>query len=111
MAKKSHREPSPFPSSRVPAIAPGQEAHVERVALSIVLDPYLPLKALATCSGLSVRKLRDCLCNPNHPLPHYRVHGKILVRRSEFDAWIAVYRRAGDIDVDRILAEVLAELD
>jgi hypothetical protein len=45
------------------------------------------------------------------PLPHYRVGGKILVRRSEFDAWIAAYRRVGDTDVDRVVVEVLAELN
>ena len=49
--------------------------------------------------------------DPRHPLPHYRVGGKILVRRSEFDAWIAAYRQVGDTDVDRIVAAVMAELN
>jgi Helix-turn-helix domain len=79
--------------------------------VGIPLDPFLSLKALAAYSGLSVRKLRDCLDDPRHPLPHYRVGGKILVRRSEFDARIAAYRQVGDTDVDRIVAAVLAELN
>jgi hypothetical protein len=58
-----------------------------------------------------VRKLRDCLNDPKHPLPHYHVGGKILVRRSAFDAWMDMYRRVGDTDMDRIVAEVLTELD
>jgi excisionase family DNA binding protein len=86
-------------------------ALVEQLRLGISLDPFLSLKALASYSGLSVRKLREYLDDPRHPLPQYRVGGKILVRRSEFDAWIAAYRRAGDADVNRIVATVMAELN
>ena len=82
----------------------------EKIILSTDLDPYLPLKALAAYSGLSVRLLRDCLTDPAHPLPHYRYRGKILVRRSEFDAWIAQYRRVGRPDLDEIVREVLSEV-
>jgi hypothetical protein len=82
----------------------------ERIVLSTALDPYMPLKALAAYSGMSVRLLRDCLVDPAHPLPHYRYGGKILVRRSEFDAWLAVYRQAGRADVDRVVDEVLRDL-
>ena len=69
------------------------------------------VKALATYSGLSVRKLRDCLRHPSHPLPHYRVDGKILIPRSEFDVWIAAYRRVGNTEVDQIVDDVMAKLD
>ena len=69
-----------------------------------------PLRALAGYSGLSVRKLRDCLEDPTHPLPHYRVGGKILVRRSEFDGWIGVYRQRGREDVDSIVRAALKGL-
>jgi excisionase family DNA binding protein len=74
------------------------------------LDPFLSLKALADYSGLSVRKLRAYLKDSLRPLPYYRVGGKILVRRSEFDTWIATYRQVGDSEVERIVAEVLDEL-
>jgi tRNA1Val (adenine37-N6)-methyltransferase len=33
-------------------------------------DRYLALKALATYSGLSVRRIRSCLRSPSHPLSH-----------------------------------------
>jgi len=92
-------------------MAAGQDRRVEQIIVSVPLDPYLSLKALATYSGLSVRKLRNCLRHPRHPLPHYRVDGKILIRRSEFDVWIAAYRRVGDPDVDQIVDDVLAKLD
>lgn len=54
-------------------MAAGQDRRVEQIIVSVPLDPYLSLKALATYSGLSVRKLRNCLRHPSHPLPHYRV--------------------------------------
>ena len=92
-------------------MAAEQDRRVEQIIVSVPLDPYLSLKALATYSGLSVRKLRNCLRHPSHPLPHYRVDGKILIRRSEFDVWIAAYRRVGDPEVDQIVDDVLAKLD
>jgi hypothetical protein len=92
-------------------MAAGQDRRVEQIIVSVPLDPYLSLKALATYSGLNVRKLRDCLHHPSQPLPHYRVDGKILIRRSEFDLWIAAYRRVGNTEVDQIVDDVLAKLD
>jgi Helix-turn-helix domain len=82
----------------------------ERVVISTALDPFLSLVALSEYSGLSVRKLRDHLSDPVHPLPHYRVGGKVLVRRSEFDAWLAGYRRVGQHDVTKIVDDVLSSL-
>ncbi len=81
---------------------------IEAVTLQTDLDPWLSLKGLAGYSGLSVRKLRDCLTRPLCPLPHYRVDGKILVRRSEFDAWMTAFRHTPD--VDRLVDEVVEEI-
>jgi hypothetical protein len=85
-------------------------AVIERAEARILLDPYLSLVGLAGYSGLSVRKLRAHLADVRHPLPCYRVGGKILVRRSEFDGWIATYRQRGQVDVDRLVNEVVREL-
>jgi hypothetical protein len=66
--------------------------------LSTPLDPYMSLKGLAAYSGLSVRTLRAYLELPPHAaLPCYRLPGggKLLVRRSAFDAWIEQYRAQG----------------
>ena len=82
----------------------------ERIVVSTPLDPFLSLRALAAYSGLGARKLRDYLTDPLHPLPCYRIGGKILVRRSEFDAWIARYRQLGRPDVDRLVADALSGL-
>ena len=82
----------------------------ERVVVSTPLDPFLALKALAAYSGLSVRKLRYHLEDPGHPLPCYRIGSKIVVRRSEYDAWATRYRQVGQASVDRIVTDVLRKL-
>ena len=72
---------------------------------------YLPLRDLAVYSGLSVRTLRSHLVNPSHPLPNYRIGGKILVRRSEFDAWAQHFRGvANAADVGAVVDEVVNSL-
>jgi hypothetical protein len=98
-----------------PEVAAGPRARVgqvrgilaDQVVVSVPLDPFLSLKALARYADLSVRKLRDYLEDPVHPLPCYRVGGKILVRRSEFDTWIAAFRHRGRADVGQIVDDVL----
>ena len=73
-------------------------------------DAYLPLKALAAYGGLSVRTLRGYLSHPATPLPHYRVGGKILVKRSEFDSWIGAFRATAPVALDAIVADALKGL-
>ena len=80
------------------------------VVVSVSLDPYLSLRALSSYSGLSVRTLRVYLADPIRPLPCYRVGGKLLVRRSEFDTWVAAFREHGSSDVTGVVEEVLREL-
>lgn len=72
---------------------------------------YLPLKALATYSGLGVRTLRGYLVHRAHPLPHYRIGGKVLVRRSDFDAWAAQFRVVHtSAPLEGVVRDVLAGL-
>src|SRR2546425_6520652 len=79
----------------------------ERVVITTELDPFLPLRSLAAYAGLSVRTLRQYLdLPPAQALPCYRVGGKILVRRSEFDAWIAQYQYRGRPELARTLREM-----
>ena len=84
---------------------------VQGLDVTTPLDPYLTMRSLASYSGCSVRWLRDRLTDPHHPLPCYRLPGgKVLVRRSEFDGWLACYRQVGSADVDRIVSEALQGL-
>ena len=71
---------------------------------------YLSLRGLSRYSSMSVRTLRDYLSHPARPLPHYRVGGKILVKRSEFDAWLRAFRVEQSPHVDAVVAEVLRGL-
>jgi hypothetical protein len=73
-------------------------------------DTYMPLRALAMYAGLSVRTLRGYLAHPAHPLPCYRIGGKVLVRRSEFDAWARQFRAAPASVVDALISDVLRGL-
>jgi hypothetical protein len=73
-------------------------------------DAYLPLKALAAYSGLSVRTLRGHLLDPIRPVPHFRIGGKILVRRREFDGWVQQFRVTSPTGIDAIVDDVLANL-
>jgi hypothetical protein len=82
----------------------------EKVVLSTELDPFLSLRALAGYSGLSVRKLRDLLSDPAHPLPYYRIGGKLLVRRSDYDTWAVCYRQVGNVGLDRVVSKALRAL-
>jgi Helix-turn-helix domain len=83
-------------------------AAIETVGPIATDDPYFSLPRLAAYSGLSVRTLRDYLRDPVGPLPHFRTKGKILVRRSEFDAWMRRFR-AGEpsADLGRMVDDVL----
>jgi excisionase family DNA binding protein len=78
---------------------------VDTVALATTWDPLLSVRALAAYSSLSERLLRSFLRDPEHPLPHYRIGGRVLVRRSEFDAWLTVYHQTSP--VDEIVARIL----
>ena len=101
-------QPNSAPDGRA-ARGPGLLA--ERVVVTMPFDPFLSLKALSVYSGLSVRKLRQHLEDSAHPMQCYRVGGKILVRRSEFDAWIAAYRQRGRSDVNRNVRDVLRDVE
>jgi hypothetical protein len=84
---------------------------VDELALATPTDPYLSLRGLAAYSSCSIRWLRAQLGDPRHPLPCYRLPGgKILVRRSAWDAWLARYYQVGRADVTAVVADVLARV-
>jgi hypothetical protein len=77
-----------------------------------MIDPgYLDLQALAAYSCCSVRWLRDRLVDRLRPLPHYRIEGKILVKREEFEHWLSACRIASPADglndiVDSVMSQI-----
>ncbi len=67
-----------------------QPVHVVgTVAVSLPLDPWLDLRALAGYLSLSRRTVQNLVSDATDPLPTYRVGAKLLARRSEVDAWMA----------------------
>ena len=100
--------PSP-PACRAEGIVVEQERigqQVERVRIGLALDPYLSLKAAAGYTGLSVSTLRGYLQHADHPLPHYRPGGKVLIRVSELDRWLLRFRSVGRQDLDKLVHEI-----
>lgn len=73
-------------------------------------DAYWSLQTLSRYAGLSVRTLRGYLQHPVTPLPHYRVGGKILVRRSEYDAWARRFHQQGRPVLDQVVTDILGDL-
>ena len=73
-------------------------------------DAYMPLKTLAGYAGLSERTLRGYLTHASHPLPCYRIGGKVLVRRSDFDQWATQFRSVSASAVESLVAEALRGL-
>ena len=71
---------------------------------------YLSLKELAAYSGLSVRTLRAHLSDPLHPLPHYRIGGRVLVKPSEYDTWARVFRVERASNACDIVNELMRDL-
>jgi len=53
-------------------------------------DRWLGIKELVEYSTLTAKTIRRHLVG-RHPIPHYRVGGRILVKRSEFDEWVKQY--------------------
>jgi excisionase family DNA binding protein len=81
---------------------------VRQLPLPALLDAYLPLKSLATYAGISVRTLRALLVHRTSPLPHYRIGGRIVVRRSEFDQWVQQFRvHVEALTIDNVVDELL----
>ena len=92
-------EPAPAPrpseASAPPATTPPEEREL------------LTLKQLVAYSALSERTLRGYINAPLRALPCYRIGVKVLVRKSEFDAWMLQHRQVGPAGVDQIVDEVV----
>ena len=72
---------------------------------------YFDLRTLAGYSCCSVRWLRDRLVDRNHPLPHHRIEGKLLVKKEDFDQWIAGYRQERPADeLEEVVSGVVAAM-
>ena len=73
---------------------------------------WISLRRLREYADVSERTIRGWIHSPVDPLPTVRVAGKILVRRSEFDTWLARHRvkPLENVDIDGIVKDVLQRL-
>ncbi|HKA38146.1 MAG TPA: helix-turn-helix domain-containing protein [Burkholderiales bacterium] len=72
-------------------------------------DGYRTLTELAERARLPVRTLRRYLRDADHPLPHYRVGARVLVKVSEFDLWMRHYQQRGS-DYEARAEQILAAM-
>lgn len=70
-------------------------------------DSFLDLKALDRRVCVSVRSLRNHLKDPEHPLPAYRLGGKILVRWPEFVSWMETYHKLNPETQEEKIARII----
>ena len=68
---------------------------------------YLTLRSLAQYSDLSRRTLQTYVKRPHDPLPCYKVQGRILVKRTEFDAWLRRFKVERPARLDAVADELL----
>ena len=71
-------------------------------------DGYFDLKGLAGYSTLAVPTLRDYIRSGK--LPAYKVKGKVLVKKSEFEKWMDNHRMDKKKDINGIVDEVVGSL-
>jgi len=71
-------------------------------------DQYFDLRGLSAYSALGVGTLRDHIKSGN--LPAFKVKGKILIRRSEFDIWLEDYRVNRTKQINDIVDDVMSSL-
>ena len=74
----------------------------------ILNDQYFDLKGLNAYSSLGVSTLREHIRSGS--LPSFKVKGKILVRKSEFDNWIEENFRAPGQDLNGMVDEIMNNL-
>jgi len=71
-------------------------------------DRYLDLPKLSEYASMAVPTLRD-YCRQGQ-LPYFKLKGKILIKRSEFDAWIEGFRADPQVKLEVIANDVISEL-
>lgn len=79
-----------------------------RMRNPVTQPEYLDLRGLSAYSALGVGTLRDYIRDGS--LPCFKVKGKILIRRSEFDKWLEGFRVKKSQDLKQLVDEVMQSL-
>lgn len=51
-------------------------------------DCWFTVAELSTYSTLHQRTIRRHMASRTNPLPHHKVGGRVVIRKSEYDAWV-----------------------
>ena len=85
---------------------------VQRQSAGSQVEPrreWLGLRELSNYADICERTLRSWIYSPVDPLPAVKVSGKVLVRKSDFDAFLQRYRirPLGKFNIDTIVRDVM----
>jgi hypothetical protein len=72
-----------------------------------VTDKYFDLKDLSEYSSLSVKTLRKHLLE----IDHYRVGGKIIVRKGDFDNWMLQFKVPNSENIRQLTNEIIEKIE
>ena len=75
---------------------------IEAVSINADLDLLFSVRGLSGYSSLSRRTLQDLINDTSDPIPSFRVGAKILVRKGEFDKWLARRRNRKPLGAARL---------
>lgn len=81
--------------------------NIAEIAIGLA-DGYFDLRGLSAYSDLAIPTLRDYIREGK--LPCFKVKGKILIKRSEFDSWIEGFRVERKKNINKVVSEVLSSL-
>ena len=84
------------------------------MASTLTIDrEWFSVRQLTAYAAVSERTVRDWLHRTTDALPAVRVDGKILVKRSQFDAWLERHRIRPEepVDVDSIVNSLLRDVE
>lgn len=79
------------------------------------MTEYLSLADLAREVGVSLPTIRRWIADPEHPLPSHQIcrqgndRGRVLVLRSEFDAWVKAFPAATQRVANRPASSAMAD--
>ena len=71
-------------------------------------DKYFDLKGLSTYSSLGLSTLRDYI--RKHGLPCFKVRGKVLVQKSQFDEWLQGFQMRRNVDLNALVNDVVRSI-
>ena len=72
-------------------------------------DQFFDLRGLSAYSSLKVPTIRDYIKSGG--LPCFKLKGKLLIKKSEFDQWIENYRLNRKKELSSIVSNVLDSLE